>query len=81
MFEKTKYLFITDQDLTKFSLKDRKMIKMKFSIFFKLSSRKFATQMFVPKHSPASENDIQETLKFLSGKQNLLVLTGAGKLS
>lgn len=36
------------------------------------------TTQFVPKHEPATEEDIARLATFLENKPNILVLTGAG---
>lgn len=40
--------------------------------------RRCASNQFVPKHQPASVEDVQKLEEFLIEKQNVLVLTGAG---
>lgn len=40
--------------------------------------RRQISNQFIPKHEPARPEDVQRLENFLRGKQNVLVLTGAG---
>jgi uncharacterized membrane protein YcaP (DUF421 family) len=42
----------------------------------KLSSRRFVTQFFVPKHDVVNTKDINKLKSFLEDKPKILILTG-----
>ena len=44
----------------------------------KISSRKYATQFFVPKHQLVKPEDVEAIQRFLFDKPKVLVVTGAG---